>query len=52
MSHHNLEKYDYNAIFYAPRTLFTMGITLLVLNYLAHNVVPLLDASDFDENDP
>jgi hypothetical protein len=45
LSHHELEKYDYNFIFYTPRTLSTLIFTLLMLNFFAYTVVPIHEAS-------
>ena len=35
MSHHKLEKDDYNRFFYTPRTISTLGILLLLCNAMA-----------------
>ena len=48
-SHHNLAKYDYNAIFYNPRTVFTMGLALLILNFFAYTAVPMFDAGELHQ---
>jgi len=47
-----LEKYDYNSIFYTPRTISSMVFALAVLNYFAYTLVPLNDASDINANYP
>ncbi|CDW78531.1 phosphatidylserine synthase 2 [Stylonychia lemnae] len=52
VSHHNLEKYDYNSIFYTPRTVSSMVFALFVLNYFAYTLVPLNDASDINADQP
>lgn len=41
LSHHELEKYDYNRLFYSPKTVSTMVFTLLMLNFFAYTIVPI-----------
>jgi hypothetical protein len=52
LSHHNLEKTDYNPFFYTPRTLSTLVIALIILNAFAYNAVPLHSAADLYEDNP
>jgi hypothetical protein len=52
LSHHNLEKYDYNSFFYTPRTISTMVFSLLALNYFAYHLVPLHEAADINASSP
>jgi hypothetical protein len=52
LSHHNLEKTDYNPVFYTPRTLSTMVFGLIMLNIFAYSVVPLHSAADINEENP
>ncbi len=49
LSHHELEKKDYNQFFYTPRTLSTLVFTLLVLNFFAYTIVPIHEASETDQ---
>jgi len=37
LSHHILEKMDYNKLFYTPRTLSTMIFMVLILNIYAYS---------------
>jgi len=46
-----LAKYDYNAVFYTPRTVFTMMLALLLLNFFAYTAVPMFDAGEAEEGD-
>ena len=41
LSHHQLEKFDYNQFFYTPRTLSTLLFALLVMNFFAYAIVPI-----------
>lgn len=41
LSHHELEKFDYNSLFYTPRTLSTLFFTLLILNFVSNTMVPI-----------
>jgi hypothetical protein len=45
LSHHELEKYDYNRLFYSPKTVSTMVFTLLMLNFFAYTIVPIQQKS-------
>jgi phosphatidylserine synthase 2 len=42
LSHHSLEKNDYNSFFYTPRTLSTMILFLASLNFLAYGYLDSL----------
>jgi hypothetical protein len=46
LSHHSLEKDEFSRFFYYPRTVTTMFSTLLLLNVLAYNIVPMLSAEE------
>ena len=48
LSHHELEKYDYNWLFYTPRTLSTMVFTLIVMNFFAYTLVPIHESTKVD----
>lgn len=48
LSHHELEKFDYNSLFYTPRTLSTLFFTLLIMNLFAYTIVPINEASKTD----
>lgn len=50
LSHHELEKRDYNKFFYTPRTLSTLFFTLLVLNFFAYTIAPIHVASQNQDN--
>ena len=50
LSHHELEKYDYNWLFYSPKTVSTMVFTLLMLNFFAYTIVPLQQKSTGPED--
>lgn len=41
LSHHELEKRDYNPFFYTPRTLSTLVFTLLALNFFSYTLIPI-----------
>lgn len=45
MSHHKLEKDDYNQFFYTPRTISTIGFMLITLNLVAHGGLDYLRES-------
>ena len=50
LSHHELEKYDYNRFFYTPKTVTTLVFTLLMLNFFAYTIVPIHQRATTPEN--
>jgi len=56
MSHHALTNHDFNKYFYTPRTLFTMGLMIVVLNIYAFRWCEELTEHTkpyfYDENHP
>ena len=47
LSHHKLDKEEFSAIFYTPRTFSGMVMFLILINYFSYVLVPA-DPTDFD----